>query len=74
MCVCINCACTFLCGCVCACACACVKRYEREVWNTCITKKENGRNCVIGEISRRHFKCNDNVSERRKQGMKPNKI
>ena len=52
--------------------CVGVKRYEREVSNTCLTKKENGRNCMIEEISHRHFKCNEKVSERRTR--KPDKI
>ena len=33
----------------------CVKGHEREVSNTCLTKKENGRNCMIEKISPRHF-------------------
>ena len=53
--------------------CVGVKGYEREVSNTCLTKKENGRNSME-EISPRHFKCNENVSERRKRGMKQDKI
>ena len=28
-----------------------IKMYRREVSNICLTKKENGRNCVIVEIS-----------------------
>ena len=51
-----------------------IKMYRREVSNICLTKKENGRNGIIVEISPRHFKCNENVSERRKRGMKPDKI
>ena len=47
VCVCINCACTFLC--------VGVKRYGREVSNACLTKKENCRNCMLVEISSRHF-------------------
>ena len=49
------CVCVCVCACACACACVGVKRYEREVWNTCITKKENGRNGMIEEITPRHF-------------------
>ena len=66
--VCMNCACTFVCVFV------GVKRYGREVSNTCPTKKENCRKCMIEEIRSRHFKCNENVSERRNWGMKPDKI
>ena len=32
-----------------------IKMYRREVSNICLTKKENGRNCVIVEISPRLF-------------------
>ena len=72
LCICINCACTFLC----VCSCVGITRYGREVSNTCLTKKENNycRNCMLEEISPRHFKCNENVSEKRKRGMKPDKI
>ena len=30
--------------------------------------------CIILEVSPKHFKCNENVSERRKPGMKPDEI
>ena len=76
VCVCTNCACTFLCVPVCVCVCVClgIKRYERELSNTCLTKKGNGRHCMIEENSPIHFKCNENVSERIKRRMKPDKI
>ena len=51
-----------------------INRCGREVSNTCLTKKENCRNCMLEEVSPRHFKCNENASERRKRGMKPDKI